>query len=136
MQRERTVATKAYAWLKIAEGCSNGCAFCAIPGIRGKYTSRPMEDILEEAKVLAASGYKEIILAAQDTTSYGKDLYGKKVLHELLHKMAKIKGIEAIRIMYAYIDGIDDTLIDEMAKNKKVLHYLDMILQPYRQANI
>ncbi len=129
MQRERTVATKAYAWLKIAEGCSNGCAFCAIPGIRGKYTSRPMEDILGEAKVLAASGYKEIILAAQDTTSYGKDLYGKKVLHELLNKLSKIKGIEAIRIMYAYIDGIDDTLIDEMARNKKVLHYLDIPVQ-------
>ncbi|MBR5041583.1 MAG: 30S ribosomal protein S12 methylthiotransferase RimO [Clostridiales bacterium] len=129
MQFEREVSTKPYAWLKIAEGCSNGCAFCAIPGIRGKYTSRPMEDILKEAKILASKGYSEIILAAQDSTSYGKDLYGKRVLPELLSKLSKIKGIDSIRIMYAYIDGIDDELIAEMKKNKKVLHYLDIPVQ-------
>lgn len=129
MQMDRQISTKPYAWLKIAEGCSNGCAFCAIPGIRGKYTSRPMEDILKEAKIIAGHGYKEIILAAQDSTSYGKDLYGKRVLPELLSKLSKIKGIESIRIMYAYIDGIDDELIAEMAKNKKVLHYLDIPVQ-------
>ena len=129
MRTERDVSTKSYAWLKIAEGCSNGCAFCAIPGIRGKYISRPMEDILDEAKVLASRGYKEIILAAQDTTGYGKDLYGKRCLPELLNKMSKIKGIGNIRIMYAYIDGIDDELIAEMARNKKVCHYLDIPVQ-------
>ncbi|MBR4818868.1 MAG: MiaB/RimO family radical SAM methylthiotransferase, partial [Clostridiales bacterium] len=129
MQFEREVSTKPYAWLKIAEGCSNGCAFCAIPGIRGKYTSRPMEDILKEAKILASKGYSEIILAAQDSTSYGKDLYGKRVLPELLSKLSKINGIDSIRIMYAYIDGIDDELIAEMKKNKKVLHYLDIPVQ-------
>ena len=129
MQLERAISTKPFAWLKIAEGCSNGCAFCAIPGIRGKYISRPMEDILKEAKIIASSGINEIILAAQDTTSYGKDLYGKRVLPELLSKLSKIKGIKSIRIMYAYIDGIDDELISEMAKNKKVLHYLDIPVQ-------
>ncbi|MBR3058699.1 MAG: 30S ribosomal protein S12 methylthiotransferase RimO [Clostridiales bacterium] len=129
MQKNRVVTTRSYAWLKIAEGCSNGCAFCAIPGIRGKYISRPMEDILEEAKYLAKSGYKEIILAAQDTTNYGKDLYGKKCLAELLSKLAKIKGLGSIRIMYAYINGITDELINEMAKNPKVLHYLDIPVQ-------
>ncbi|MBR3033286.1 MAG: 30S ribosomal protein S12 methylthiotransferase RimO [Clostridiales bacterium] len=129
MRTERDVSTQSYAWLKIAEGCSNGCAFCAIPGIRGKYISRPMEDILDEAKVLASRGYKEIILAAQDTTGYGKDLYGKRCLPELLNKMSKIKGIGNIRIMYAYIDGIDDELIAEMARNKKVCHYLDIPVQ-------
>ena len=129
MRRDREIATKPYAWLKIAEGCSNGCAFCAIPGIRGKYTSRPMEEILEEAEILVKNGYKEIILAAQDTTSYGKDLYGKKCLSELLHKMGKIKNLQSIRIMYAYIDGIEDELIEEMKKNPKVLHYLDIPVQ-------
>lgn len=129
MQTERVVSTSVFAWLKIAEGCSNGCAFCAIPGIRGKYISRPMEEILEEAKNLVKRGYKEIILAAQDTTSYGKDLYKEKKLAELLHKMAKIKGDFKIRIMYAYIDGIDDNFIREMASNPKVMHYLDIPVQ-------
>ena len=129
MRVDREVSTKSYAWLKIAEGCSNGCAFCAIPRIRGKYVSRPMEDILEEAKILVSHGYSEIILAAQDTTGYGKDLYGKRCLPELLNKLSKIKGIGSIRIMYAYIDGIDDALISEMASNPKVYHYLDIPVQ-------
>lgn len=129
MQVDREISTGSYAWLKIAEGCSNGCAFCAIPRIRGKYISRPMEDILEEAQILADKGIKEIILAAQDTTSYGKDLYGKKSLATLLSKLSKIKGIGSIRIMYAYIDGIDDEFISEMASNPKVLHYLDIPVQ-------
>ncbi|MBO4927041.1 MAG: 30S ribosomal protein S12 methylthiotransferase RimO [Clostridiales bacterium] len=129
MRKDRVIATKPYAWLKIAEGCSNGCAFCAIPAIRGKYTSRPMEDVLEEAEILAQKGYHEIILAAQDTTGYGRDLYGKRSLSELLRKMSKIKGIESIRIMYAYIDGIDDELISEIRDNPKVLHYLDIPVQ-------
>jgi len=129
MQTNRVVSTRSYAWLKIAEGCSNGCAFCAIPGIRGKYISRPMEDILEEAEYLASLGYKEIILAAQDTTNYGKDLYGKKCLAELLSKLGEIDGIQSIRIMYAYINGITDELIHEIATNPKVLHYLDIPVQ-------
>ncbi len=129
MQLERSISTKPFAWLKIAEGCSNGCAFCAIPGIRGKYVSRPMDDILKEAKNIASSGISEIILAAQDTTGYGKDLYGKRMLPELLSKLSKIKGLKSIRIMYAYIDGIDDELINEMKKNRKVLHYLDIPVQ-------
>ena len=129
MRIDREVSTKSYAWLKIAEGCSNGCAFCAIPSIRGKYISRPMEDILEEAKILASHGYAEIILAAQDTTGYGRDLYGKRCLPELLNKLSKIKGVGSIRIMYAYIDGIDDELISEMARNPKVHHYLDIPVQ-------
>ena len=129
MTVDREISTFPYAWLKIAEGCSNGCAFCAIPGIRGKYISRPMEDILEEAKILAKKGCGEIILAAQDTTGYGRDLYGERKLAELLHKLGKIKGIRSIRIMYAYIDGITDELIHEMATNKKVLHYLDIPVQ-------
>ncbi|MBO4495808.1 MAG: 30S ribosomal protein S12 methylthiotransferase RimO [Clostridiales bacterium] len=129
MRTERVITTKSYAWLKIAEGCSNGCAFCAIPGIRGKYISRPMEDILEEAEYIASMGYKEIILAAQDTTNYGIDLYKKKCLAELLSKLGKIDGIESIRIMYAYINGITDELVREIATNPKVLHYLDIPVQ-------
>ena len=129
MMKDRDVSTNPFAWLKIAEGCSNGCAFCAIPGIRGKYISRPMEDILEEAKFLVSKGNKEIILAAQDTTGYGKDLYKKRMLPELLSKLSRIKGVSSIRIMYAYIDGITDELIGEMARNKKVLHYLDIPVQ-------
>ncbi|MBR5973738.1 MAG: 30S ribosomal protein S12 methylthiotransferase RimO [Clostridiales bacterium] len=129
MMTDREISTHPYAWLKIAEGCSNGCAFCAIPGIRGKYLSRPMEDILKEAKVLAKKGCGEIILAAQDTTGYGRDLYGERKLAELLNKLSRIKGIRSIRIMYAYIDGITDELIHEMATNKKVLHYLDIPVQ-------
>ncbi|MBP5493238.1 MAG: 30S ribosomal protein S12 methylthiotransferase RimO [Clostridiales bacterium] len=129
MRTDRILSTKPYAWLKIAEGCSNGCAFCAIPSIRGKYISRPMEDILKEAENITKNGPTEIILAAQDTTSYGKDLYKKRMLPELLSKLAKIEGVRSIRIMYAYIDGIDDALIKEMARNPKVLHYLDIPVQ-------
>lgn len=129
MRVQREPSTKPYAWLKIAEGCANGCAFCAIPGIRGKYTSRPMEDIILEAKNLVDLGYSEIILAAQDTTGYGRDLYGKRCLAELLHKLGEVEGIRSLRIMYAYIDGIDDELIEEMRTNPKVLHYLDIPVQ-------
>lgn len=129
MRTSRVPSTKPFAWLKIAEGCINGCAFCAIPGIRGKYISRPMEEILQEAKNLAEAGFGEIILAAQDTTGYGQDLYGKRSLAELLHRLAEIDGIRSLRIMYAYIDGIDDELIQEMRTNPKVLHYLDIPVQ-------
>jgi len=129
MRIDRMVSTRPYAWLKIAEGCSNGCAFCAIPMIRGKYISRPMEEIIEEAKSLAKQGFHEIILAAQDTTSYGKDLYRKHMLSTLLSQLGAIEGIHGIRIMYAYIDGVNDELIHEIKTNPKVLHYLDIPVQ-------
>lgn len=127
--QDREISTQGYAWLKIAEGCLHKCAFCAIPLIRGKYISRPMEDIIEEAKLLAGNGYKEIILAAQDTTNYGIDLYKKRSLTPLLKELGKIEGLEAIRIMYGYMDGMDDELIEEIASNKKVCNYLDIPIQ-------
>ncbi len=126
---DREVSTKSYAWLKIGEGCLNRCSFCAIPIIRGKYISRPLEDVLEEAKSLAAKGYKEIILAAQDTTNYGVDIYKKRSLAELLTKLSEIEGFEVIRVMYGYMDGIDDELIDVIATNPKIANYLDIPIQ-------
>ena len=125
----RKVSTYPYAWLKIAEGCSNACAYCAIPLIRGPFRSRPFEDIISEAEVIADQGYGEIILAAQDTTSYGKDLYGTRRLPELLRALTSIEKVSSVRIMYAYLDGITDELIEEMRTNPKVLHYLDIPVQ-------
>ncbi len=129
MRINRVVSTKTYAWLKIAEGCSNRCAYCAIPMIRGPYISRSIEDILAEASYLAQSGSSEIILTAQDTTRYGIDIYGKRMLPELIRELAKIPEIRLIRIMYSYSDGVTDELIEEMAQNPKVAHYLDMPIQ-------
>lgn len=126
---DREVSTSSYAWLKIGEGCLNRCSFCAIPIIRGKYVSRPMEEVLDEAKVLASKGYKEIILAAQDTTNYGVDIYKKRSLPKLLKALSEIDGIEVIRVMYGYMDGIDDELIDEIANNPKIANYLDIPIQ-------
>lgn len=128
-ETDREISTTGYAWLKIAEGCLHKCAFCAIPLIRGKYVSRKMEDIIEEAKVLVNKGYKEIILAAQDTTNYGIDLYKKRMLKELLHELGTIDGLEVIRVMYGYMDGMDDELINEIATNDKVANYLDIPIQ-------
>ena len=125
----REISTKSYAWLKIGEGCLNRCSFCAIPLIRGKFISRPLEEILEEARILAGQGYKEIILAAQDTTNHGLDLYKKRSLPVLLRELSKIDGIDLIRVMYGYMDGIDDELIEEIATNPKVAHYLDIPIQ-------
>ncbi len=125
----RKVSTYPYAWLKIAEGCSNACAYCAIPMIRGPFRSRPFEDIISEAEELANRGYRELILTAQDTTSYGKDLYGKRRLPELLRALTSIGNISSVRIMYAYLDGISDELIEEIKSNPKVLHYLDIPVQ-------
>ena len=125
----REISTKSYAWLKIGEGCLNRCSFCAIPLIRGKFISRPLEEILEEARILAGQGYKEIILAAQDTTNYGLDLYKKRSLPVLLRELSKIDGIDLIRVMYGYMDGINDELIEEIATNPKVAHYLDIPIQ-------
>ena len=118
-----------WAYLRIAEGCSNRCAYCVIPSIRGKYRSRRMEDIVEEAGALAQTGVKELIVVAQDVTRYGTDLYGKRALSELLHKLCKIKGIEWIRLHYLYPDEFDDELIDTIAGEKKIVKYIDVPIQ-------
>ena len=117
------------AYLKIAEGCSNKCTYCAIPYIRGKYISRPFEDIIKEAKGLAKNGYKEIIVIAQDTTKYGIDLYGTPRLTELLHELSKIEGIKWIRFLYAYPESITDDLIKEVKTNEKICKYFDIPIQ-------
>lgn len=120
---------KGSAYIRIAEGCNNFCTYCIIPKIRGKFRSRKMENILKEAKELAFQGVKELILVAQDTTMYGSDIYGKKNLHELLNELSKIEGIEWIRVLYCYPEEIYDELIDEIAKNNKVVKYLDIPIQ-------
>ena len=126
----RVVSTgPAWAYLKIAEGCDNFCAFCAIPYIRGRYRSRSMPNILEEARSLAEHGVKELIVIAQDITKYGTDLYGKRSLAELCSKLSEIDGIEWIRLHYTYPDQFDDELIDEIASNDKIVKYLDIPIQ-------
>ena len=126
----RVVSTgPAWAYLRIAEGCNNFCDFCAIPYIRGRYRSRSMENILEEARDLAAHGVKELIVIAQDITRYGTDLYGKRSLAALCRELAKIEGIEWIRLHYLYPDQFDDELIDEIASNDKIVKYLDIPIQ-------
>lgn len=126
----RVVSTgPGWAYLRIAEGCNNFCAFCAIPYIRGRYRSRKMENILEEAKELAARGIKEIIVIAQDITRYGTDIYGKRSLAELCRKLSEIEGIEWIRLHYLYPDQFDDELINEIAANDKIVKYLDIPIQ-------
>jgi len=118
-----------YAYLKIAEGCNKRCTYCAIPYIRGNYRSVPMEQILAEAKELAKGGVKELILVAQETTVYGIDIYGEKSLTKLLKELCKIEEIEWIRILYAYPEEITDELINCMASEPKVCHYIDMPIQ-------
>ena len=118
-----------WAYIKIAEGCSNNCAYCVIPSIRGRYRSRPMENILSEARALAQSGVKELIVVAQDPTMYGVDLYRKRRLAELTRELAKIDGLEWIRLHYLYPDAVDDELIDVIASEPKVLKYLDIPIQ-------
>ena len=126
----RTVTTgKNYAYLKIGEGCSNRCTYCAIPYIRGPFVSRKKEEIIEEAKKLAAKGIKELIVIAQDTTKYGIDLYGESKLAQLLEELSKIEGIKWIRFLYAYPEGITDELIDVVANNPKVAKYFDIPIQ-------
>lgn len=117
------------SYLKIAEGCDKNCTYCSIPSIRGAFRSIPMEELVDEAKYLADNGVSEIILIAQETTVYGIDLYGKKSLVELVEKISEIDGIKWIRLMYCYPEEIDDALIDLLAKNKKVCHYLDIPIQ-------
>ena len=127
---QRTVSTGAnFAYLKIGEGCSNMCTYCAIPYIRGLFISRPMEDILEEAKMLAKSGIKELIIIAQDTTKYGIDIYGKSKLAELLEKLCEIDGIHWIRFLYSYPEGITDELIDVVKNQEKIAKYFDILIQ-------
>lgn len=127
---ERVVTTgKNYAYLKIGEGCSNKCTYCAIPYIRGPFVSRKMEEILDEAEMLAKKEIKELIVIAQDTTKYGVDIYGESKLAELLEKLSKIKGIEWIRFLYSYPEGITDKLIETVANNDKIAKYFDIPIQ-------
>ena len=126
----RVVSTgPAWAYLRIAEGCNNFCAFCAIPYIRGHYRSRSLENVLAEARDLAGHDVKELIVIAQDITRYGTDLYGKRCLAQLCRELAKIDGVEWIRLHYLYPDQFDDELIDEIASNDKIVKYLDIPIQ-------
>ena len=126
----RVVSTgPSWAYLRIAEGCNNFCAFCAIPYIRGRYRSREIENVVEEARELAEHGVKELIVIAQDITRYGTDLYGKCCLAELCRRLAEIDGVEWIRLHYLYPDQFDDELIDEIASNEKIVKYLDIPIQ-------
>ena len=127
---ERLLTTPEYwSYLKIADGCSNRCTYCAIPSIRGDFRSVEFETLIDEAKALADAGTKELILIAQDTTNYGMDLYGKLRLPELLDALCEIDGIEWIRLLYCYPDKITDELLETMARQPKVLHYIDLPLQ-------
>ncbi len=118
-----------YAYLKIAEGCDKHCTYCIIPKIRGNYRSVPMERLMKEAEELAEQGVKELILVAQETTLYGKDLYGERSLHRLLEGLCKIRGIRWIRLLYCYPEEIYDELIQVIKKEKKICHYLDLPIQ-------
>lgn len=130
IEGERILTTSSYsAYLKIAEGCSNNCTYCAIPSIRGPFRSRPSESIIAEAKELADKGVKELVVVAQDTTRYGEDLYCKNALVPLLKALSMVDGIEWIRLLYLYPERIDDALIDEIANNEKIVKYMDIPLQ-------
>ncbi len=127
---ERVVTTgKNYAYLKIGEGCSNKCTYCAIPYIRGPFVSRKMEDVIQEAQMLAQKGIKELIVIAQDTTKYGVDIYGESKLAQLLEELSKIEGIEWIRFLYSYPEGITEELIKTVANNNKIAKYFDIPIQ-------
>ena len=126
----RILTTPEYtAYLKIAEGCSNRCSYCAIPSIRGDFRSRQFEDVIDEAKMLCEKGVKELILVAQDTTKYGEDLYGESRLPDLLDELNKIEGLAWIRLLYCYPDRVTDALIDAIARNEKVCNYIDIPMQ-------
>ena len=130
VKENRVVTTGGhYGYLKIAEGCNKHCTYCIIPKIRGNYRSVPMEKLLAQAKYLAESGVKELILVAQETTIYGTDLYGEKCLHKLLKELCKINGIRWIRVLYCYPEEIYPELIDTMAEEEKICHYLDLPIQ-------
>lgn len=126
----RIVSTgPSWAYLRIAEGCDNRCAYCVIPSLRGKFRSRQMDDVISEAKALAESGVKELIVVAQDITRYGTDIFGRRMLSELVKRLCAIEGIEWIRLHYLYPDEIDDELINVIANESKVLKYLDIPIQ-------
>ena len=128
--RERIVTTGGYyAYLKIAEGCDKHCTYCIIPKVRGSYRSIPMEELIEEARKLVLGGVKELILVAQETTLYGRDLYGKKCLPQLLRELCKIEDLEWLRILYCYPEEITDELIQVIKEEKKICHYLDVPVQ-------
>lgn len=130
LEGQRILTTPQYwAYLKIGEGCSNRCTYCTIPSIRGNMRSRSMENVIDEAKQLAELGVKELILIAQDTTSYGLDLYGELKLPELLNELCKINSIEWIRLLYCYPDRITDELIETMKNQEKIVNYIDLPLQ-------
>ena len=127
---ERLLTTPSHtAYLKISEGCDHPCSFCAIPLMRGQHKSKPMEDLIKETEFLANNGTKELIIIAQDTTDYGKDIYGKKNLAELLKTLSKVVGIEWIRLMYAYPSRFSTDVIEEIASNEKICNYVDIPLQ-------
>ncbi len=126
----RVVSTgPSWAYLRIAEGCNNFCAFCAIPYIRGRYRSRSLENIVAEARELVDHGVKELIVIAQDITRYGTDLYGRRCLAELCRRLSEIEGVQWIRLHYLYPDQFDDELIEEIATNDKIVKYLDIPIQ-------
>ena len=130
MEGKRILSTMShYAYLRIADGCDNCCTYCAIPQIRGRYRSRPIENIVKEARELADKGVKELVVIAQDTTRYGLDLYNKLSLADLLNELCKIDGLKWIRVLYAYPERITDELIDVIANQDKVVKYLDIPLQ-------
>ena len=132
LKKDRLVSTRGYAYLKIAEGCANRCSYCAIPDIRGPFTSRPVQDILDEAAILAGQGIREIILIAQDTTRYGTDLTSTETpvtLAGLLEKLDRLQGIERIRLMYCYLDGVSEELVRCLAASPKIARYLDIPVQ-------
>jgi ribosomal protein S12 methylthiotransferase len=118
-----------FGYLKIAEGCYNACSFCAIPKIRGSFRSKKIEDCVREAEDMAAAGIRELVLIAQDTSQYGRDLYGEVRLPELLHSLCAVEGIEWIRLMYVYDNGITDELIETIASEPKICKYIDMPIQ-------
>src|SRR5437763_8693872 len=123
------ITPRHYAYLKISEGCDRTCTFCAIPGMRGKHVTKPIEEVVREARELAADGVRELILVAQDTTYYGLDLYGKVRLAELLRALDKVDGIEWIRVLYLYPIFFTEELIETLAAAQKIIPYLDMPLQ-------
>ena len=130
LEGERLLTSPPYwAYLKIAEGCSNACSYCIIPSIRGPYRSRDMESIVAEAETLARGGVKELVVVAQDTTRYGQDLYGRLALPELLEKLNAVDGIAWIRLLYCYPERVTDELLDAIARLDKVLPYIDLPLQ-------
>ena len=130
MEGERILSNLPFfAYLKIAEGCDNRCTYCAIPMIRGRYRSREIDNIVAEAKLLADHGVTELNVVAQDTTRYGVDLYGKPMLPELLRRLAQIESLRWIRVLYTYPDWITDELLDVMAREEKIVKYLDIPLQ-------